>query len=133
MAEGSDSPGPGGFIPNSLPSPSPSMASTRSVAGLPHPRGKALRAGSAKEDMVRRYIESQLMHINRRYVKKFGLPEPGDAVVGYKSMGELCRDVEGLVNVLWLSGTRKIQSLSSRLLVPIKSSVEVKLCSVIDY
>lgn len=103
------SPGPGGFIPpGGLPSPAPSSSSTRSVSGLPHPRAKSLRPGSSKEDMVRRYVEERLLEISRRYVKKFGNPEPGDTVVGYKTFGEVCRDLDGVVNVLWLSGTREL-------------------------
>ena len=90
----------------SLPSPAPSSASTQAGPGLPHPRAHALRAGSLKEDMVRKYVEARLLHISRRYVKKFGIPEPGDDVVGYKTMGELCKDVESVIKVLWLSGSR---------------------------
>lgn len=102
------SPGPGGFIPpGGLPSPAPSASSTRSNISLPHPRGKSLQPGSNKEDLVRRYVEQQLMDISRRYVKKFGNPAPGDTIVGYKTFGEVCRDLDGVVNVLWLSGTRK--------------------------
>lgn len=112
MAEQGRSPpaaGPGGFIPpQSLPSPAPSSFSARSSAAnsLPHPRGQPLRSGSAKEDKVRRFVEERLLHISRRFVKRFGIPEPGDEVVGYKSLGELNKDLEGVVNVLWLSGTR---------------------------
>ncbi|KAH6897497.1 meiotic recombination protein DMC1 [Thelonectria olida] len=110
--EMSDSPGPGGFLPETggLPSPAPSSASsTRSSAGLPHPRGKSLQPGSNKEDLVRRFVEGRLMEIARRYVKKFGNREPGDTVVGYKSFSELCKDLSGVVNVLWLSGTPMLQ------------------------
>jgi hypothetical protein len=62
--------------------------------------------------MVRRYVEAKIMHVRRRYVKKFGLAEPGDEIVGYKSMAELCRDVEAIVDTLWLSGTRRLHSCS---------------------
>jgi hypothetical protein len=48
-----------------------------------------------------------MLHIRRRYVKKFGIEEPGDDVVGYTGFGQLCKDVDGVVNVLWLSGTRE--------------------------
>ncbi|KAF3761070.1 hypothetical protein M406DRAFT_267358 [Cryphonectria parasitica EP155] len=101
---------PGGFLPHkSLPSPAPSGASTRPTSGLPHPRSHPLRAGSAKEEKVRSYVENQLMSINRRFVKKFETPGAGDDVVGYKNLGELCKDVEGLLDVLWLSGTPNLQ------------------------
>lgn len=58
--------------------------------------------------MVRNYASAKLMQVARRYVKKFGEPEPGDEVVGYTRFAELCSDLDAIVNVLWLSGTRKI-------------------------
>ncbi|KJZ77399.1 hypothetical protein HIM_03123 [Hirsutella minnesotensis 3608] len=100
----------GGFFPQaSLPSPAPSASSTRSTAGLPHPRHNALRPGSSKEDMVRRYVEERTLNISRRYVKKFGNPDPSDTVVGFTNFGEVCRELDGIVNVLWLSGTPGLQ------------------------
>lgn len=61
--------------------------------------------------MVRRYVEERLLHISRRYVKKFGDPEVGADVIGYKSFSEVCRDLDVVVNVLWLSGTREYKVL----------------------
>jgi hypothetical protein len=108
---GATSLGAGGFLNPTLPSPAPSTLSnatrTTTSSGLPHPRGQPLRPGSVKEDKVRHYIEDRLLHISRRYVKKYGLKEQGDEVVGYKSMGELCRDLEALLNIIWLTGTRE--------------------------
>lgn len=107
MAENPQTPEPGGFVQPTLPSPAPSTTSNyRSIVGLPHPRSRPLRPGSAKEDQVRNYVEETILHISRRYVKKHGLQEPGDEVVGYKSMAELCKDLEALLNIIWLSGTR---------------------------
>ncbi|KAF4810406.1 hypothetical protein CGCSCA5_v010698 [Colletotrichum siamense] len=103
-------PGPGGFFPSqTLPSPAPSSSSTRSSAGLPHPRAKSLRPGSSKEDTVRRYVGERLAVVNRRFVKKHGNPEPGDDVVGYKTFAELCKDLHGVIDVLWLSATPSLQ------------------------
>ncbi|EHA58215.1 hypothetical protein MGG_13774 [Pyricularia oryzae 70-15] len=101
---------PGGFFPPSttLPSPAPSNQS-RLPLDLPHPRATALRPGSVKEDNLRRFVERRIMHINRRYVKKFGIPDPGDEVAGYQSISELCRDLDSVINMLWLSGTPGIQ------------------------
>ncbi|UKZ86668.1 uncharacterized protein TrAFT101_002492 [Trichoderma asperellum] len=102
---------PGGFIRSQggLPSPAPSSASSRAASSLPHPRNNALQPGSNKEDMVRRYVEDRMLYISRRYVKKFGNPDPGDAVVGFKSFGEVCKELDGIVNVLWKSGTPGLQ------------------------
>ncbi|KAJ4294690.1 hypothetical protein N0V88_004920 [Collariella sp. IMI 366227] len=107
----------GGFVLHSLPSPAPSSTSTvRSITGLPHPRAHALRPGSAKEDQVRHFVSARLLHISRRFVKKAGIAAPdgddppvNDDVQGYKSMGELCKDLEGLINIVWLSGTPSLQ------------------------
>lgn len=108
MADASQSPGPGGFfLSQTLPSPAPSSSSARSNAALPHPRAKSLRPGSGKEDTVRRYVEERLAMVSRRYVKKHGNAEPGDQVIGYKSFAELCKDLHGVIDVIWLSGTRK--------------------------
>ncbi|KAF5027481.1 hypothetical protein F66182_406 [Fusarium sp. NRRL 66182] len=107
------SPGPGGFLPppGGLPSPAPSSASSLAgnIQGLPAPRNKALKPNSSKEFMVRRYAEEQLLLATRRYVKKFGNPEPGDSVVGYNKFGQVCRDLDSIINVLWRSGTPTLQ------------------------
>lgn len=55
---------------------------------------------------MRRYVEDRLLNTSRRYVKKFGNPNPGDTVVGFKSFSEVAAELDGLVNVLWKSGTR---------------------------
>lgn len=58
--------------------------------------------------MVRRYVEDRLLNTSRRYVKKFGEPSPDDSVVGFTNFAEVCRELDGIVNVLWLSGTREL-------------------------
>ncbi|KAG6008567.1 hypothetical protein E4U54_008688 [Claviceps lovelessii] len=101
---------PGGFLSQTgLPSPAPSSTSSRPASTLPHPRGRSLRPGSNKEDLVRRYVEDSLLNTSRRYVKKFGNPIPGDTVTGFKSMAEVCRELDSAVNVLWKSGTPSLQ------------------------
>ncbi|KAK7964179.1 meiotic recombination protein DMC1 [Apiospora saccharicola] len=99
----------GGFVQPTLPSPAPSTASSRAAAGLPHPRLKPLVPGSRKEDYARKYAESRLLHISRRYVKKHGIPDPTDTVKGYDNFEELCHDLEEVIFVLWFSGTPSIQ------------------------
>ncbi|KAH8887851.1 hypothetical protein GQ53DRAFT_692545 [Thozetella sp. PMI_491] len=109
MAESMETSGPGGFLPPTPQSPALSAASSRSIAGLPHPRARPLRPGSIKEDRVRNYVSDRMLHISRRYVKKFGIPEEGDEVIGYRSMAELCKDLEEMINIIWLSGTPSLQ------------------------
>ncbi|UNI15310.1 hypothetical protein JDV02_001853 [Purpureocillium takamizusanense] len=110
MAGQATSPEPGGFFHHTgLPSPAPSSASSRATGNLPHPRGRALAPGSNKEDMVRRYVEDRLLNASRRYVKKFGSNDGNDTVVGFTSASEVCKELDGLVNILWRSGTPSLQ------------------------
>lgn len=110
----------GGFLPpravQPILSPAPSYASNLSSTGsgaLPHPRTNPLRAGSAKEEAARRYVEGRLLGISRRYTKKFQPVEDqdgvggGTAVGGYTNMKQVSVDLSEVVDVLWLSGTRK--------------------------
>jgi hypothetical protein len=71
-----------------------------------------LRAGSAKEDAARRYVEGRLLHVSRRYTKKFQPIEESEAddVKGYESMGQVTKDLGEIVDVVWLSGTRTCPS-----------------------
>ncbi|KLU83700.1 hypothetical protein MAPG_02751 [Magnaporthiopsis poae ATCC 64411] len=111
MAENqqTNSHGPGGFFPpETLPSPAPSSLSTASVAGLPRPRATPLRPGSIKEDNVRRFIERQLLSIGARALKKAAPEEPG-IVPGFRSMGELCKELDVILNLLWQTGTPSLQ------------------------
>lgn len=97
-----------GFMPASMPSPAPSSPSRSS--NLPHPRSHALRPGSAKEETTRRYVEGRLLHVSRRYTKKFQPLDENDLVHGYENMNEVCKDLSEIVDVLWLSGTRRFPS-----------------------
>ncbi|OWP03671.1 meiotic recombination protein DMC [Marssonina coronariae] len=99
----------GGFLPASLPSPSPSATSSSPTSNLPHPRSNPLRPGSAKEDAARRYIEGRLLVVSRRYAKKYQPMEVGDDVKGYEGFGEVSRDLGVVVDVVWLSGTLLVE------------------------
>ncbi|KAH6613643.1 hypothetical protein B0J18DRAFT_494462 [Chaetomium sp. MPI-SDFR-AT-0129] len=129
MAESSNVPhssvGGGGFIP-ALPSPAPTTSTTTSLpsAGLPHPRSRALRPGSSKEDQVRNFVSERMAHITRRFIKKVKTGAAGDEAVegdthvdedgddgveGYSSVDELSKDLDEVIGVVWLSGTPNIQ------------------------
>jgi hypothetical protein len=106
--------GPGGFLPEAYPSPAPSnFSASPSPSNLPHPRSHPLRAGSAKEATARRYVEGKLLTISRRYITKFQAPSAGEdeTTRGYVNMTEVCNDLGGVVDVLWLSGTRMFSSV----------------------
>lgn len=54
-----------------------------------------------------------MMNITRRYAKKFLDSQEGEAeeAKGYFSMSEVAKDMGEVVDVLWLSGTRKYHNL----------------------
>ncbi|GKZ23722.1 hypothetical protein AbraIFM66951_009754 [Aspergillus brasiliensis] len=125
--------GGGGFMPPNLPSPAPSTPRPSTPSLLPKPRTHPLRAGSAKEAIVINHIDTTLLRISRRHAKKFSSAyynpndpsnantnyspvsssnqkvEEEDDVQGYESFKEVARDLEGLVDVLWVSGTPSLQ------------------------
>ncbi|KAL3445947.1 hypothetical protein BJX65DRAFT_280195 [Aspergillus insuetus] len=124
--------GGGGFMPSSVLSPAPST-STVTPSQLPKQRSHPLRAGSQKEATVISHVDKSILAINRRHAKKFssafeqplsgaqsgGLPRGSNGrreadleterERGYESFKEVARDVESLVDVLWVSGTPSLQ------------------------
>ncbi|KJX94594.1 hypothetical protein TI39_contig4173g00014 [Zymoseptoria brevis] len=108
----------GGFI---LSPPASSMASTTTSSTLPHPRDSPLRPGGTKEGTFIRYVDQQLLHIQRRFAKRTTPStaflsdidrEKADAwgdVRGYATMKEACRDFDELIGVVWVSGTMSLQ------------------------
>ncbi|KAG5288739.1 DMC1-like protein [Histoplasma capsulatum G186AR] len=111
--------GGGGFIASSLPSPPASSVNSNSTVtpSLPQQRKQSLRPGSAKEMTVINFVDSHIIAINRRHAKKFSsafAEDECEADRGYENFREVAKDMETIVDVLWVSGTRK--SFSSLLL-----------------
>jgi hypothetical protein len=67
-----------------------------------------------KETTVINHIDAQLLTINRRHAKKFSSTyddqSAQDPERGYESFDEVARDIEGVIDVLWVSGTRTSSS-----------------------
>lgn len=104
----------GGFLPPTLPSPPASAVNsprpTSSI--LPAPRTRPLKPGSSKESDFINYIERKLLAISRHYENRFtsalsGEENPDIEGRGYKDIGEEIRDLDPVVDVIWISGTRK--------------------------
>ncbi|KAL4784510.1 hypothetical protein BJX76DRAFT_327216, partial [Aspergillus varians] len=128
MTSASHSSGGGGFMQPSALSPAPST-STVTPSVLPKQRSHPLRAGSAKETTVINHVDAAILAINRRHAKKFSsvFDQPqglnGTSTTpaaekmevekaadrGYESFGEVVKDFEGIVDVLWVSGTPSLQ------------------------
>ena len=117
MMYADDQPGPGGFLEPTLPSPPPSLVqSTSSVSTvLPQPRSTPLKSGAAKESTFIDHVDRKLLGISRRYEKRYNTdfedqPSLDIEGRGYESFGELAKDLEGVIDVIWMSGTRGYSS-----------------------
>ncbi|KAG9598108.1 hypothetical protein KCU77_g11550, partial [Aureobasidium melanogenum] len=127
----------GGFVP--LSPPPSSVASSNIPNSLPQPRRTPLKPGGTKESKLIRYVDQQLLHIQRRFAKRDpslgrgGVREMDEEgrlieqlndpatekrlqqsdewndVQGYSSFGEAAKDVDELVAVIWISGTPALQ------------------------
>ncbi|PGH16952.1 hypothetical protein AJ80_05020 [Polytolypa hystricis UAMH7299] len=103
----------GGFVHPSLPSPAPSsiFSSSTATPSLPRQRNHPLVPGSSKETSVINHVDSHILTINRRHAKKFSssFADQADADNGYERFREVAKDIETIVDVLWVSGTPSLQ------------------------
>jgi hypothetical protein len=73
-----------------------------------------------KETALINHVDGQMLRINRRHAKKFSrnIDEHTDEstadggggggdVSGYEGFGEVVRDIERVIDVVWVSGTRQ--------------------------
>ncbi|KAL8858277.1 MAG: hypothetical protein Q9178_005140 [Gyalolechia marmorata] len=117
MASSSGDQEPGGFLQPTLPSPPASSVNSPSAARplLPQPRSRPLRSGSSKESDFINHVEQKLLAISRRYENRFSatLSEEENPDIegrGYKDIGEEIRDLDPVVDVVWISGTPSLQT-----------------------
>lgn len=103
----------GGFIPPIMLSPPPSSVagSTNAASILPQPRKHPLKLGSPKETAFINHIDQSLSDIQRRYAKRHTVADDDEPSVtrGYSSFKEVGRDIERLVDLVWVSGTPSLQ------------------------
>ncbi|RJE19697.1 hypothetical protein PHISCL_07972 [Aspergillus sclerotialis] len=108
--------GAGGFIPPPSASPaSSSSASTVTPSHLPRQRSHPLRAGSMKETTLINHVDKTILAINRRHAKKFSSryeaqdQDQQSSERGYENFKEVVRDIEPVVDLVWVSGTPSLQ------------------------
>lgn len=100
-------------MPDRLSTPtSPHASISSSTATLPRPRDHPLKAGGSKESALIRVIDQSLLMIQRRYAKREEEPREAetDPDVGYTKFSQPAYDIEKLVNLIWISGTRMYAS-----------------------
>ncbi|KAL4917085.1 hypothetical protein BDW62DRAFT_89809 [Aspergillus aurantiobrunneus] len=137
-ASNSAVPGDGGGFMQPPPLSPAASASTVTPSVLPKQRSHPLRAGSIKETTVINHVDKAILAINRRHAKKFSsvFDQPqvppqaqgrdgttitpaaengGEQEVekagerGYENFRDVVKDIGGVVDVLWVSGTPSLQ------------------------
>lgn len=103
----------GGFLRQELLSPSLSAASNAPTT-LPRTRSNPLKSGSFKEKSFIMFVDQELLEISRRYRKRFKIGLADKPVlaaddVGYESFVPLAKDMESIIDVIWVSGTRMLR------------------------
>ena len=104
----------GGYLPPGLLSPPLTNASSTPTQLLPRPRSHPLNAGGPKESSFIMHVDQRLLHINRRYAKRMDSKDhAAESVVeasessGYDDFAEAANDIDSLIDIIWISGTRK--------------------------
>jgi hypothetical protein len=99
----------GGFL---LSPPQSNAGSSINASSLPHPRDHALAPGSSKEASFLRFVNQSIDRIQQRYANRTGTNEIPLEDNGYTNFKEVAQDFERLVDMIWVSGTRKNHSSS---------------------
>ncbi|KAL5119687.1 hypothetical protein ACEQ8H_002293 [Pleosporales sp. CAS-2024a] len=97
-----------------FPTPPASLAaSSQHASMLPQPRRHALKPGGPKESGLIQYLDRGVNAIqkrvdNRVIRRKTAAPRPGHEE-GYASFFQVAHDLDGLVDVVWVSGSPNLQ------------------------
>ena len=104
----------GGYLPPGLLSPPLTNASSTQPQLLPRPRSHPLNAGGPKESSFIMHVDQRLLHINRRYAKRIDNKDhAAEPIVeasegsGYDNFTEAAKDIDSLIDIIWISGTRE--------------------------
>ncbi|KAF2713533.1 hypothetical protein K504DRAFT_371457 [Pleomassaria siparia CBS 279.74] len=104
-------------ICDNLPTPpSSSVAASHHPSPLPKPRKNALKPGGPKESALIRYLDQGVRKVQKRSDDRFKTRKTytGDVsgasdAQAYRSFQEAAKDMNGLIDVIWVSGTPNLQ------------------------
>ena len=73
-----------------------------------------MKPGGSKESGFIDYVDQKLLGISRRYEKRFNTAlktelTPDIEGRGYEGFKDAAKDLDAIVDVVWVSGTRKFQ------------------------
>jgi hypothetical protein len=103
------SPDSNGLADNLPTPPASSTAPSQHTPPLPQPRKHPLKPGGLKESELIRYLDHGVNQIQKRVDNRMTNrkmePALGEAA-GYCAFWEAAKDLDGLVDVVWVSGSR---------------------------
>ncbi|KAJ4309672.1 hypothetical protein N0V94_008822 [Neodidymelliopsis sp. IMI 364377] len=99
--------------PVDLPTPpASSVANSQHPSPLPQPRRHPLQPGGAKESELIRYLDHGVNQIQKRVDNRV-TNRKTEALLGqeegYRAFWEVAKDLDGLVDVVWVSGSPNLQ------------------------
>ncbi|KAF3002666.1 hypothetical protein E8E13_009615 [Curvularia kusanoi] len=89
--------------------PASSVAASQHASTLPQPRRHPLAPGGARESELIRYLDHGINQIQKRVdnrVTNRKTPALVGQESGYRAFWEVAKDIDGLVDVVWVSGSR---------------------------
>lgn len=110
--------------------PASSLAPSSHASPLPAQRRHPLKPGGSKESELIRYLDHGLNDVQKRVdnrLQKQNSTEGnanggfGAKSEGYDTFGDVEKDLEGLIDVVWVSGSRT--SNSGRIVLPCMHSI----------
>ena len=90
--------------------PASSVAASQHPSPLPQPRRHPLQPGGTKESELIRYLDHGVNQIQKRVdnrVTNRKTPALLGQEEGYRAFWEVAKDLDGLVDVIWVSGSRR--------------------------
>ncbi|KAF2732683.1 hypothetical protein EJ04DRAFT_513737 [Polyplosphaeria fusca] len=101
-----------------IPTPPPSLAPSQHPSPLPTPRQKPLNPGGTRETELITYLDHNMVSINHRFATRLSTTTSPSADKGYRNFGEAAKDIEDLIDVVWVSGSRTYPSIPFPSLFP---------------
>ncbi|KAF1944707.1 hypothetical protein EJ02DRAFT_340476 [Clathrospora elynae] len=92
--------------------PASSAAPSQQASPLPQPRRQPLKPGGPRESDLIRYLDHGVNKIQKRVDNRMTnrkvKPVPGEEE-GYRAFWEVAKDLDGLLDVVWVSGSPNLQ------------------------
>jgi hypothetical protein len=93
--------------------PASSVAPSHHPCPLPQPRKTPLKPGGVKESELINYLDHNITTIKHRWAKRMFKDDEGGPAMhaannekGYRTFKQAAKDLDGLVDVVWVSGSR---------------------------